>query len=190
MRIRDSEMPPEEDWAKLFNPDETLRKLGLNAGVKDVADFGCGYGTFTLPAAHIIRGKIYAIDIDPQMIKTVEQKAKQLNLKNVVTVLRDFVEGDSGLKKSSVDFVFLFNILHAENPVDILKEAYRTLKKAGKAAIIHWKPEIAKTLTEDSKWLEILPKPEQCLQWAEDVGFHFEKQLDLKPYHYGLLMGQ
>ncbi len=188
MRIRDSDMPSEEDWAKHFNPDETLKKFGINAEVKDVADFGCGYGTFTLPAAQIIRGKIYALDIEPQMIRTVEQKARQLKLKNVVTVLRDFVAEGSGLKQSSVDFVFLFNILHAENPVDILKEAHRVLKKAGKAAVIHWRYEIAKTLTEDNKWLEILPKPDQCKQWAEDVGFHFEKQLDLKPYHYGLLM--
>ena len=45
-----------------------------------MADFGCGYGTFTIPAARIISGKIYAFDIEPEMIKAVEQKAKTLNL--------------------------------------------------------------------------------------------------------------
>ncbi len=94
-------MPPEVDWAKHFNPDETLEKLGLTAEVKDVADFGCGYGTFTLPAAQIIRGKIYALGIEPQMIKTVEQKAERLKLKNVETVLRDFVAEGSGLKNQA-----------------------------------------------------------------------------------------
>jgi ubiquinone/menaquinone biosynthesis C-methylase UbiE len=51
--------------------------LGLSNGVFDVVDFGCGYGTFTLTAASMIKGKIYAFDIEPEMIKTVEQKAKK-----------------------------------------------------------------------------------------------------------------
>ncbi len=185
MRIRDSEMSPEETWAKYFNPTETLKQLGLNSGIKDVADFGCGYGTFTIPAAQIINGKIYALDIDPEMVKTVERKAKELDLKNVVTILRDFVQDGSGLKDSSVDYVFLFNILHAENPIDILKEAYRILKHGGKAGIIHWNYDEKLTT---GPFLDILPKPEQCRHWAELAGFKFENQLDLKPYHYGLLM--
>src|SRR5512137_571884 len=111
MKIRDSDMPEEKMWAELFNPDRTLRLLGLNHETIDVADFGCGYGTFTIPAAQIISGKIYAFDIDSNMVKAVEQKAKELNLKNVVATLRDFVSDGSGLKDSSVNFVFLFNIL-------------------------------------------------------------------------------
>jgi len=74
MRIRDSEMPPEETWAKYFKPGETLQQFGLSHGVKDVADFGCGYGTFTIPAAQIIDGKIYALDIEPEMIKRLSEK--------------------------------------------------------------------------------------------------------------------
>jgi ubiquinone/menaquinone biosynthesis C-methylase UbiE len=35
----------------------------------NVADFGFGYGTFTIPAAKIISGKIYAFDIEPEMIE-------------------------------------------------------------------------------------------------------------------------
>ncbi len=185
MRIRDSDMPPEEKWATFFNPGETLKQLGLGCGIKDVADFGCGYGTFTIPAAQIISGKIYALDIEPEMVKAVEQKAKGRGLNNVVAILRDFVQEGSGLKDSSVDFVFLFNILHAENPIDILKEAYRILKRGGKAGIIHWKWD---EKIGDGPFLEILPKPEQIKQWAKDVGFHFESQMDLKPYHFGILM--
>ena len=185
MRIRDSDMPPEETWAKYFKPDETLQQLGLSHGVKNVADFGCGYGTFTIPAAQIISGKNYALDIEPEMIKTIERKARESRLNNVVGVRRDFVQEGSGLEDSSVDFVFLFNILHAENPVAILKEAYRILNRGGKAGIIHWNYD---EKIGDRAFLEILPKPEQCKQWAEDAKFHFVKQLDLKPYHFGLLV--
>ncbi len=185
MRIRDSDMPAEEMWIELFNPNRTLRLLGLNHETGNVADFGCGYGTFTIPAAQIISGKIYAFDVEPNMVKTVEQKAKEFNLKNVVATLRDFVSDGSGLGDSSVDFVFLFNILHAENPFDILKEAYRILKAGGRVGIIHWNYDEKIT---DTAFLEILPKPEQCRQWAEAVGFNFDKLVDLKPRHWGLLM--
>jgi len=50
MRIRDSDLPKEEELAEFFNPKRTLERLGLSRKVKDVADFGCGYGTFTIPA--------------------------------------------------------------------------------------------------------------------------------------------
>jgi predicted RNA methylase len=53
-----------------------------------VADFGCGYGTFAIPAAQMISGKVYALDIEPEMVRAVEQKAMELNLK---MLLQSFV---------------------------------------------------------------------------------------------------
>ena len=185
MRIRDSEMPPEETWAKYFKPGETLQQFGLSHGVKDVADFGCGYRIFTTPAAQIISGKIYALDIEPEMIRTIERKARELGLNNVEAVLRDFVQEGSGLRDSSVDFVFLFNILHLEKPEQLLKESYRILKIGGKIGIIHWNYDAK---TPRGPPMNIRPRPGQCRSWAESVGFIFEQKFDLKPYHYGLVL--
>ncbi len=185
MKIRESGMPQEEDWNSFFNPNQALRVLGVNREVVDVADFGCGYGTFTIPAAQMIIGKMYAIDIEPEMIKAVEQKAKARNLANVVVVLRDFVLKGSGLTKNSIDFVFLFNILHVENPERLLKESYRILKPGKKVGIIHWNYDAT---TPRGPPMNIRPRPEQCRSWAESVGFVFEKKVDLKPYHYGLVL--
>ena len=70
-------MPEEKEWSKYFNPNESLRLLGLNEYILDVTDFGCGYGTFTIPAAKIISGKLYAFDIEPEMIEIIEVKAKK-----------------------------------------------------------------------------------------------------------------
>lgn len=178
-------MPKEEEWLTFFDPADALRQLGLNRNVKDAVDLGCGYGTFNIPAAQIISGKIYAIDIEPEMVKTVEQKAKELNLKNVKAIVRDFLSKGSGLKDESVDFVMLFNILHLEEPTRLLKEAYRILKPSGKVAIIHWNYD---PKTPRGPPINIRPKPEQSKEWAEQVGFIFERQLDLKPHHYGLVL--
>ena len=56
-------MPPKEMWQGFFNPTETLAVMGLDDKVVDAVEFGCGYGTFTIPAAKIIQGTIYALDI-------------------------------------------------------------------------------------------------------------------------------
>ena len=185
MVIRDSDLPEEQEWNTYFDPPKILMSLGLNEHMRDVVDVGCGYGTFTIPAAAIIRGKIYAIDIDPAMIQSVEEKAKMKNLGNVVPILRDFVSDGSGLEESSVDYVMFFNILHAEHPENLLKEAYRILRQGGRLGIIHWNYDETVTMGPS---LDIRPKPEQCRQWAEAVGFSFEYQVDLKPYHFGMVM--
>lgn len=184
MKIRESGMPVEEKWDIFFEPKTILEKLGISKETMDVADFGAGYGTFTIPAAEMISGKIYAIDIEPSMVKLVEMKAKEHNLNNVVTILRDFISEGSRLRDSSIDFVMLFNILHLEKPTDLLKETYRILKPSGKVGIIHWNYD---PKTPRGPPMSIRPKPEQIRSWAESVGFVFEKQLDLKPYHYALV---
>ncbi|HVP17021.1 MAG TPA: class I SAM-dependent methyltransferase [candidate division Zixibacteria bacterium] len=185
MKIRESGMPKEEEWNLFFDPSKILSLLGLGQNVVDVADFGCGYGTFTIPVARMIRGKIYAFDIEPEMIEMTKKKARELHLDNVEAVLRDFISEGSGLKDSSVDFVMLFNILHLKKPTDLLKEAYRILRFDGKVGIIHWNYDAT---TPRGPPMSMRPKPEQCRRWAESVGFSFEEQFDLKPYHYGILM--
>lgn len=185
MKIRESGMPNEEQWEKYFEPKVILKRLGLNHTIKDVADFGAGYGTFTIPAAQEISGKIYAFEIEPELIEAIQQKAKNLNLSNVKTILRDFISEGSGLNDSSVDFVMVFNILHLEKPTDLLKEAYRILKSGGKVGIIHWNYDAS---TPRGPPMKIRPKREQVRQWAESVGFIFEQQFDLKPYHYAVVL--
>lgn len=185
LKIRESDMPKEEDWSKFFDPEVALRLMGLSSMVEDVADFGCGYGTFTIPAAKIISGKIYAFDIEPEMIETVKRKAKMLNLGNVRAIVRDFMLEGSGLMDGRIDYVFLFNILNLEKPEALLYESYRILKHGGKVGIIHWNYDAK---TPRGPPMDIRPRPEQCRAWAESVGFVFEERLNLKPYHYGLVL--
>ena len=129
MKIRESGMPEREMWEKFFNPMKILTTLGINSQTGDVAEFGCGYGTFTIPIAEIIKGKIYALDIEPDMIRITDEEAKKKGLSNVQTVLRDFMADGSGLPDGSVDYVTLFNILHLEKPMVILYEARRICQR-------------------------------------------------------------
>lgn len=185
MKIRESGMPEQGMWEKFFDPKKTLEMLGLNNSVNDVAEFGCGYGTFTIPAAKIIKGKIYAFDIEPDMIRLTEEEARKERLNNVKTVLRDFMAEGSSLPDKTVDYVMLFNILHLENPTVLLSEAKRILKDGGNLGIIHWNYD---PTTPRGPSMDIRPKPEDCIRWAESVGFSGGVRYDLKPYHYGIVL--
>jgi len=185
MKIRESGMPDEEMWGKFFCPSDILSSLGLSADCGDIVEFGCGYGTFTMPAARIIGGTVQAIDIEPEMIAITRSKAEAAGVENIQTRLRDMAQEGTGLPDASVDYVMLFNILHAECPVGLLREAHRVVAPGGKAGIIHWNDDAT---TPRGPSMEIRPRPEQCRAWAEEAGFEVvaEHIIDLPPYHYGI----
>lgn len=185
MKIRESGMPDEGMWETFFVPEKILDILGVNDMIGDVAEFGCGYGTFTIPAARIIKRQMFAIDIEPEMISITDSKKKESGIGNIVTILRDFMADGSGLGDESVDYVMLFNILHLENPIFLLTEAKRILKRGGKVGIIHWNYD---PTTPRGPAIEIRPKPEDCIQWSQDAGFIEPVRFDLKPYHYGITL--
>ncbi|OGS20997.1 MAG: methyltransferase type 11 [Elusimicrobia bacterium RIFOXYA2_FULL_40_6] len=185
MKTRESGMPDRTMWEKFFDPTKILTTLGMDNHTVDVAEFGCGYGTFTIPAAKIIKGAIHALDIEQDMVKVTGEEAIRQNLNNIKAILRDFISQGSGLPAESMDYVMVFNILHLENPGVLLAEAERILKKGGKIGIIHWNYDLS---TPRGPSMEIRPKPEDCIKWAKDAGFRDPKQYDLKPYHYGIVL--
>ena len=65
MKVRDSGMPDEEMWDAFSSVEKVLALLGPDADIPELAEFGCGYGTFTLAAARLARGTVYAFDIKP-----------------------------------------------------------------------------------------------------------------------------
>lgn len=187
MKVRESGMPDEKQWESFFDAEKILKVMEIDNNTDEVVEFGSGYGTFTIPASKVIKGTVYTIDIEKEMINRVIERARAENINNIKTMLRDFVHKSSGLENESVDYVMLFNILHAENPEILLKEAYRILKPGGKLGVIHWNfdPE-----TPRGPPMEIRPKPKQCTEWAVKAGFKFESEHDLKPYHYGLVFSK
>src|SRR3990167_6628675 len=102
MKGRESGMPSQEMWEGFFEPAKILKILGLDESIKDAAEFGCGYGTFTIPAGKIVKGTVYGFDIDPEMIATTKEWAEKEKLSNLKTILRDFVAEGTGLKEQTI----------------------------------------------------------------------------------------
>ena len=185
MKVRDSGMPAEDMWETFFDPQKILSTLAFDNPLAEVIDFGCGYGTFAIAAARLTKGTVYALDIDAEMVRVTAQRGASLGLSNLKAIQRDFVTAGSGLPSESTDYAMLFNILHAEDPVRLTLEAFRSLRFAGKAAVIHW---VHGDTTPRGPDLAIRPHPEQCRQWLRDAGFHIlVPELSLPPYHYGVV---
>jgi SAM-dependent methyltransferase len=177
MKYRESEMPDERNWRTFFEPEKILS--ALDAGGRILLDLGCGYGTFLIPAAAMVE-KVIGVDIEKDMIRVCREKAGALHLGNV-----ELIQGDISCVpyNTLVDYICLFNILHCENPRELLASARDLLTEKGKIGVIHWKRED----TPRGPPMDIRPSPEDIILWAAGAGLKLLKRLDLPPYHFGLL---
>jgi len=188
MKVRDSGMPEETKWNDFFDTDLLLSELSVDSQIIDLVEIGSGYGTFTIPTAKLIQGKLYAFDIEDEMIENLNQKIRNQQIDNILLEKRDILAHTTGVHENSIDYVMLFNILHHELPQDFINEAYRILKPTGKIGIIHWRSDIATPRGPD---LSIRPKPAQIVNWFDEHKFHIYKQpFIIEPYHFGLIISK
>jgi ubiquinone/menaquinone biosynthesis C-methylase UbiE len=181
-------MPEAKLWASFFDVELVLSELNIGPHIKDLAEIGCGYGTFTLPSAKQIRGRLYAFDIEEDMIETVKRLINKESVPNITPEQRDILTQTTGLDDNSVDYVMLFNILHHDSPADFLNEAFRILRPEGKVGILHWRSDIETPRGPD---LEIRPKPDQILFWVDTQKFSvYKAPMIIHPYHFGLILSK
>jgi SAM-dependent methyltransferase len=175
-KVRDSGMPDKAYWESLFDVPLILSRLDIGR-FHDVAEFGCGYGTFTIPIAQTIGGTVYTFDVEPDMVARTTERANGLR---VVCEHRDVMEAGFGVQ---ADAVLLFNVLHCDRPLELLEHAREALAPDGEVLVIHWR--YGETPRGPS--LDIRPKPEQIIEWGQAVGLRLAGDvMDLPPWHFGL----
>lgn len=189
MKGRDSGMPEEAYWESFFDPDCIVASLDCaGRGTNRVAEFGCGYGTFTFPAARRTSGEVFTLDIEPELVDLVRARAEREGLRNIRAEVRDLFRDGTGLGDRHMDHAMIYNLLHVEDPVRLLEEARRILRPGGRVSVVHWKHDASTPRGPD---LSIRPRPEQCRAWGEEAGLAFVRYQDLSaccPYHYGLVL--
>lgn len=185
LRLKETDMPLEE-WETYISPGKILVALGLKRGMM-AADLGCGYGTFAIAAARIVgkSGKVYAIDIDPKMLRVVRKTAREKHLKNVIPILADI----SAVKKERephlrVDFALLANIIHGtNNKVRLLQATADMLRLDGVVAMLNWKVE----KTPRGPPMRMRPTMEETVRWLNEAGYVSPAVVDAPPYHYAVV---
>ncbi len=188
MKGRQSGMPEEDLWNSFFDAECVIRKLFGEQGCRgSVVEFGCGYGTFTFPAARHATGTVYALDIEPDLIGRLQMRAEREAVANIVAEIRDFVANGAGLASGSQSHAMIYNLLHIENPDRLIREARRVLRPGGALSVIHWRSDIP---TPRGPSLDIRPTPEQCRAWIEASGFRNVRDVDVAEccqHHFGIV---
>ena len=123
------------------DPEGALNAIGIRPGMI-VADIGAGTGYMSLRLAKRVgpSGKVYANDIQPEMLSRLRQNADKAKLKNIETVLGSDV--DPKLPVGQLDLVLLVDVYHEfSQPQKMLRKIRETLKPAGRLVLLEYRKE-------------------------------------------------
>jgi ubiquinone/menaquinone biosynthesis C-methylase UbiE len=122
-------------------PEKALDALKLKPGMV-VADIGAGVGYMSLRMARRVgpTGRVYANDLQPEMLAKLRENAARAKLENVVTVLGDVT--DPKLPANMMDLVLLVDVYHEfAQPQQMLRKIRETLKPDGRLVLLEYRAE-------------------------------------------------
>jgi len=167
---------------EFINPIEILDQLDLRSSMI-AADFGCGSGGWTIPLGRILdKGRVYAVDIQEDVLSSMLGKAKLFSVFNIKKVIADVEVGVPEIKDYSCDIVLLTDLLfQVEDKQAVFREANRALKPEAKLLIVDWNP--------GSRFgpKEGRISKEEAKDLAMNNGFRFQAEIPGGDYHYCLV---
>lgn len=169
------------------DPQKNIDQFAVDPGMK-IADVGSGAGFYSLALARTVgkTGRVYAIDVQQDLLMKLKNEALQENLDNIEIIWGD-IEDEKGtnLADNFVDKAILANVLfQTKDKEAVIKEVHRILKPKGTAMLIDWSdsfgglgPARHYLLTED-----------QAKALFEKQGFEFVKNVSAGAHHYGMII--
>ena len=166
-------------------PDQIMDALLIGDG-STVADLGAGGGWFTVRLARRVgpNGRVYAEDIQPQMIEAIARRVQREGLRNVKTVLG--TPTDPKIPEGSLDAVLIVDAYHEmEQPVTLLRNLAKSLKPTGTIGIVNYK----KDGGGPGPAMDERVDPEQVIRDARAAGLELRKRENFLRYQYLLTFG-
>jgi len=173
------------------DPKKIIEQLDIIGG-HHIADVGAGSGAYTLALAENFKNnndtKIFAIDIQKDLLSRIESLAKDRGLKSVHGIWGD-IETPEGtrLRKSSIDLAIIANTLfQVEHKKGLIQEVRRILKPEGKLVIIDWSESFG----------SIGPKKDHVITESvaknicEEAQFIFRKKIEAGEHHYAFIVSK
>ena len=170
------------------DPLEVLKKIGLKNGMSAV-DLCCGDGLFTAPMSTLLAGKVYAVDLDSEMLEKAKQAVEAAGAPPC-----NWVEGNARdmvrLIPEKVDVVLIANTFHGvPEQTELARGALDILKPDGNFIVINWHviPREETPVLDEPRGprTELRMSPEDVSKVVEPAGFRLESVVELPPYHYG-----
>jgi ubiquinone/menaquinone biosynthesis C-methylase UbiE len=182
--------PDREQWQK---PELIMDALQIADG-SVVADLGAGNGWFTIRLARRVGplGRVYAEDVQPQMIELISARIRREQQPWVTTVLG--TETDPRLPPSSIDAVIVVDSYHEmqledgkpRDPVTLLKNIARSLKPQGRLGIVDFLPGGGGPGPDPDERVD----PKSVIHACEAAGLQFIRREEVPPFEFLLIFGR
>jgi len=179
------------DWLERAEreKEENTSKLIKNMDIQPtdfIADIGAGSGFHVFKMAPIAnKGKIYAVDIQPEMLQAIVLNSNFEKLKNI-----EIIQGDStsvNLPENKFDKVLMVDVYHEFNfPKEMILSIKKSLKKNGKIYLIEYRME------DDAVPIKTIHKmsEKQAIKEMKAAGFRLEKNISNLPWQHCMVFVQ
>jgi ubiquinone/menaquinone biosynthesis C-methylase UbiE len=175
---------PQEAWwfyrperVETEKPEELLEVLGIKKG-DVVADIGAGPGFFSLRAAQHVgpAGKVFAVDVQQEMIDGLRRMAQKSGMENIVPILGS--ADDPKLPENSVDEVLMIIAYHEfSHPAEMMHHIYTAMKPDARMLIVEYKAEDPNSRVSPAHKM----RATDILREISGFGFRLDKVIDMIP---------
>jgi len=165
------------------HPDQALDAIGIMPG-SVVGDVGAGVGYMTARLARRVgpNGKVYANDIQPEMLEQLRKNMARESIGNVTTVVG--AEDDPHLPPSTLDLVLLVDVYHEfSKPQAMLRKIRESLKPEGRLVLLEYRKEDPKVPIREEHKMSV----KQVRTELEPEGFRFDKTIETLPQQHILI---
>jgi len=171
------------------DPQQNIAQLDLEKGAR-VADFGAGSGFYTMALARAVggEGRVYAVDIQKDLLEKIKNTARLEGFFNIEFVWGDLERlGGSKIPEDSLDSAIVANILfQVENRDVFLTEIKRVLKPNGRVLVVDWSESFGGMGPEVSRVITKL----QAQKLFIDKGFKLTREIEAGSHHYGFIFSK
>jgi len=164
-------------------PSKAIAALNIRPG-QVVADIGAGSGYYSVRLARAVgpTGRVYATDIQPEMLTLLKKKVDADKFANIELVLG--TETDTRLPDGAIDLAVMVDVYHElSQPQAFLKSVRRALKKNGRLVLIEFRKEDPRVPIREEHKMSIA----EARQELEAEGFTFDRVIDVLPWQHILI---
>jgi ubiquinone/menaquinone biosynthesis C-methylase UbiE len=161
-------------------PEKAIAALEIPKG-GTVADIGAGVGYYSWRLAEVVgpSGRIYANDIQPEMIRLLKQNIKAKSISNVIPVLGTV--DDPKLPKNAIDLALLVDVYHEfSEPQKMLDRIRESLKPGGRLVLLEYRKEDPKVPIRPEHKMSVADVKAE----VEPEGFELDKVIETLPWQH------